>query len=975
MISRDSIQCIMNGLLRTMVVLLIGVLSAGNMAGQGWERSFGGALEDRGHAIIQTVDRGYLMVGFSDSFGDDRDLDIYVVKTDVDGTLVWSNTYDEGFIEHGYEVVQTPDRGFLIVGDIIESANGSKKDVYLLKIAANGKFLWSKRFDAGGNDVGNAIAMGEDGEYLIVGKPDGTENGENDFLFIKTDDRGNEIWRRVFGKAKDDEANAVAAIAGGFVMVGNSENENGADNNMFVMALDHRGDELWSDQLDSKEVEEANDVTTTRDGGIAIVGTYTNDRQAFITKYDLKGKRKWFQSFGNSGLAEAGTSVIELPNGDLVLAGFAESNSQNVDFLLAGFTADGQQMWQNTTGHILNVDFSEDIAPTHDGGYVITGYNSKFLDSFNDLAIVKTDGRGNTLTSYISGNIYNEFCSTSQPAGTLPLEGWLVKAEGEETYFGSTDENGVFNIRVDTGKYHLTILPINSYWETCVPGGYNVNISQFYDTSFWNFPVTPEINCPYLEVDISTPFLAPCFEVVYTVNYCNLGTAVAEDAYVEVDFDETLFYESSSRPFNSQTGNKYRFDIGDIGVSECGSFTINTSLPCDGIANGQAALVTAHIFPDTICTEPDPNWDGSSIIVGGQCQGDSLLFFIRNTGSNDMVTPRSAIVIENDVILLKQDFKLGVNQQEFISVPSSSKTYRIIAEQSPGHPGRSYPTFALEGGCSGEGENTATGYVLQFPENDQDPFISVDAQEIIGFERAVELRGYPKGYGEESLLAPNTDLHYNIIFNNTGTDTLTRVVIRDTLPEGLDISTIAVGPSSHPYKFEVYDEGILKFTFNDISLPPGSSAQQPTSMGFVSFSISQKLDNPPGTKIMNSAAIFFENEFPAITNTVGHEIGTFPDFIRENQVVSNKLPRIYRGVQVSIQPNPFVDEVVFEVISNSHYEELEIELLDVAGRTVRKRKFNSKKFALYRGQLVGGLYFYRLTSKGNYLSSGKLIIE
>ncbi len=977
MISQPNTLLSGNFTKRLFAVLLF-AMCFGKTFAQGWERFYGGNKVDRGHAIIQTIDRGFLMVGFSESFGTDNDQDVYVVKTDVDGTLVWTNVYDESFIEQGNSVIQA-DNGDLIIVGTIKDISASDRDLYVLSISSSGKFLWSKRFGEDGDEFGKDITKGVDGGYVIIGETTTTLNGESDFFVLKIDDQGNEIWSKTIGTDKDDVSTAITTINDGYAFTGFSENPNGFDNDVAIYRITGEGEVKWSKPISSNEIEEGNDIITTRDGGLAIVGNITNNRDVLITKYDDTGKRLWLTSFGDDKLAEIGVAVTELGNGDLVVAGHAEQNQVNVDFFMAGFSANGDSLWSNKTGDIVNVDFTEGIVSTDDGGFAIVGYNSKFLDSFNDLTLVKTDGRGNTITSFIVGQIFSEPCNNFEPSGKLPLSGWLVEAVGEEkTYYGSTDEEGRYSIRVDEGRYAVNVLPVNSYWKTCVPGGFLVNIEETYDTTEVNFPISAEINCPFLEVDISTPFLATCSDIVYTVNYCNLGTAITRDAYIEVQLDEVINFESSSKPFSSQEGSKYIFDLGALGVSQCGSFTINTSLPCDGIAQGQAALARAHIFPDSICTEPDPNWDGSSIIVGGECQGDSISFLVKNVGQSDMASPKSAIIIASDVIFLKHDYQLDVDEAEFIKFPKTGDTYRIIAEQSDGHPGRSYPTLAIEGCTPEEGGSFETGLVTQFPENDQDPYISIDAKEILSFDEAVNLRGYPKGYGADAYIAPNTNIQYTITFSNNETsDTISRVVVRDTLPAGLDISTLMPGASSHPYKFEVYDEGIVKFTFDNISLVPESSADnQSTSMGYVSFYIAQNPDNESGVTINNSAAIFFENHAPVFSNVVTHTVGEFPRFVEEN--VSVAVPdQNLAGVKIKVQPNPFVESTTFEIeTTQTIRDENVFELYDLTGKLLRSRGFDGTKFEFHRNDLPAGMYFYRMLVDGRRgVSSGKIMIQ
>jgi len=356
--------------------------------------------------------------------------------------------------------------------------------------------------------------------------------------------------------------------------------------------------------------------------------------------------------------------------------------------------------------------------------------------------------------------------------------------------------------------------------------------------------------------------LTICSDIDYTVAYCNLGTGPAEDAFVDVVLDEELTMNNASLPFTQIGDSLFRFDLGTIAPTICGTFVINAAMGCgDSIATQQAGLVSAHIYPDTICTQPGPNWDGSSIIVSGACNADanSVRFEVKNVGNGDMQDPIQYFVVEDDVIVfisepVQLESDMSVITDDF---DADGSTYRIVAEQSVDHPGMGFPTISVEG-CSEDGDYD-TGYVTQFPENDQDPFIAIDVQEAIDISSGlpqVDLRGYPKGFYGNEVVA-NTDLTYIISFVNTGSDTINRIVIRDTIPTAeLDIESVVPGSSSHPYDFEIYENGILKFTFNEIQLQPSGSAEA-TNRGFVKFRIAQKPDLSVGTQIKNSAAVFF----------------------------------------------------------------------------------------------------------------------
>ena len=977
MISRPSFLIDLCVTAKRVLTALALMLMVSQSFGQGWEKVFGGNKLDEGFSIVETDDRGYVVVGLSESFGADNDQDVYIFKTDVDGNLLWSRIYDEGFIERGFKVIQTQDRGFAIIGDI-QPDNSIDRNLYLLKVDIDGKFLWSKNYGGPGIQIGTDIVEDDNGDLLLAGSTQSEESGEDDFLVIKVSSSGEKIWEKTYGTEFKDKLAAATKVNDGYALLGSVKDGVGFDNDILILRIDQSGAIKWDEVIKTDENEEGRDIITSQNGDLLISGIIKDEGDALVARYTDSGRRLWTDTFDVAGLSESAEAIVEKPNGEIVIAGQAETSEINIDFFLLGMDPNGNELWRNITGDVVNTDFAYDLVATSDGGFAFTGTLGKVLTFFNDIALVRTDGQGNTLTSFIDGNIFVESCNDFEPTGDLPLEGWIVEAKGNhETFYGTTNPLGEFQIRVDTGEYEVNVFPVNNYWKPCVPGGYIVNVDQFYDTISRPFPITAEINCPFLEVNISTPFLAVCSEIIYTVNYCNLGTAAALDAYVDVILDEEINFVSSSIPFDSQIASKYTFDLGDIPVSQCGSFTINTTLPCEGIAEEQAALVSAHIFPDTLCTEPDPNWDRSSLIVNGICKGDSISFLIQNVGTGDMISPRQSIVLEEDIIFIKQDVKLKADEILSINLPSNGKTYRIIAQQSEGHPGRSYPTLAIEGCTEDNNTEISTGFTLQFPEDDRDPYISIDAKEILKLENAVALRGYPKGYGEDGFISPDTDLKYTIVFSNPSQDTIRRVVIRDTLPASLDISGITFGASSFPYEFEVYDEGIIKITFDDIILAPldSSATLKPTSMGYITYTIKQKSNNDLGTVISNSAAVFFENTTPVFTNTITHRIDELSNFVIDGTVSSIPTLGFSSDYQVNIQPNPFATTTSFTIESDKDLSRVDFILYDVTGKTIRTERFSGKNYRFSRGALNAGMYFYSMLVKGNRISSGKILIE
>ena len=147
-----------------------------------WSKTYGGASSDRGYSVIQTIDGGYIIAGYSGN-------DVYLIKTDSSGTEAWSKTYGGGSINYGLSVAQTSDGGFIITGAIYPSFPGSP-DVYLVKTDVNGVESWSKTYGGVGFDRGQSVVQTSDGGYIIAGETSSSGAGGYDVYLIKTDSSG-----------------------------------------------------------------------------------------------------------------------------------------------------------------------------------------------------------------------------------------------------------------------------------------------------------------------------------------------------------------------------------------------------------------------------------------------------------------------------------------------------------------------------------------------------------------------------------------------------------------------------------------------------------------------------------------------------------------------------------------------------------------------------------------------------------------
>lgn len=568
----------------------------------------------------------------------------------------------------------------------------------------------------------------------------------------------------------------------------------------------------------------------------------------------------------------------------------------------------------------------------------------------------------------INGRIFrdNDEDCASDP-GEQGLAGWLVSAtDGNNTYYATTDANGNYGMSAFPGSIVVSIhAPDSTVWQPC---SWSVDIGSqgAGSTQMVDFPVKALVDCPVMDVSLGTAILRRCFDNnYYHVNYCNQGTVTATDAWVDITLDSYLSLISATYPFSDLGNNVYRFQLGDVASGECGDFSVRVEVSCDAVL-GQTHCSEAHIYPDSICA-PNVNWNGASVSVIAECDQDSVKFKVRNVGTANMSVPLDYVVIEDAIMYLEiHSPPLAVGDEYPVSFPANGATWRLIANQEPNHPtAPAQPTAWVEGCTVGGSGSFSTGFVQLFSDGDASPWLDVDCTANVGAFDPNDKQGFPIGYGAAHYIKPGTPLEYMIRFQNTGTDTAFNIVVRDTLSTWLDPATVTPGASSHPYRYEIYGPGVLRFTFENIMLPD-SNVNEPASHGFVRFGVSPRADVPLETDIYNKAGIYFDYNLPVITNTTWHRIG-------ENFTIIGWRPA-QPGIDLLIAPHPMNNEARIEITGLPVGAPLTMRLFDLNGRLVRQEKSVAPAFTLRRDGLPGGMYLLEIQSSDGLAGYARVVV-
>jgi hypothetical protein len=391
--------------MRHLITALACLLSF-SVFGQGWEQTYGGSDDERGFSVQQTSDGGYITTGRTDSFGNGSS-DVYLIKTDGSGVEQWSQTYGGAGDDVGASVQQTSDGGYIIAGWTYSFGNGSS-DVYLIKTDGNGLEQWSQTYGGTDPDGGKSVQQTTDGGYIICGYTR-SFGVFHDAYLIKTDGNGIEQWSQTFdGSGSFDNFSSVQQTTdGGYIMCGDTDNyvDYYSDDDVYLIKTDGNGIEQWIQTYGSYYYESGYSVDQTTDGGYIIVGTLSSPYigtlpagQIILIKTDSNGAEQWYQYYGISH--EYGWSVKQTTDGGYIMCGhtgsFFADNSEDV--YLIKTDGNGVEQWNQTYGG-TDTDMGFSVQQTTDGGYIIGG-TSWSNETGYDVYLIKTDSEGTLSSSF-----------------------------------------------------------------------------------------------------------------------------------------------------------------------------------------------------------------------------------------------------------------------------------------------------------------------------------------------------------------------------------------------------------------------------------------------------------------------------------------------------------------------------------------------------------------------------------------------
>jgi len=393
---------------------------------QQFQCAMGTSARDWGKCIIQTSDGGYAVTGGVNSAGVWISSDIYVIKINANGNLMWNKTLSGTGYDEGYSIVQTNDGGYVIAG-ISNSFGAGDFDGILIKYNATGTLQWFRKFGGNGSvDMIFSVVKTTDGGFAVAGYTESFSDNP-DVYIIRFNSDGIVLWSKTIGGTGIDQGKSIVQTNDGGFAVGGYTNSFGLAS-LYVIKLDVSGNLQWTRTVGATGKEWGESIIQSSDGGYAISGGYNVNSidvsDLYLVKLNSAGNLQWTCVIDALD-GESGRSLVQANNGNFIVAGMYYPYTGTSDAYVATINSSGIFQTARKIGW-SSYDFANSITKTSDGGFAMTGSTISLGAGSYDVYVVKLD-------SYLGncGNVM--FGGTSSSSGISGSGGSIMTVFGSWT--------------------------------------------------------------------------------------------------------------------------------------------------------------------------------------------------------------------------------------------------------------------------------------------------------------------------------------------------------------------------------------------------------------------------------------------------------------------------------------------------------------------------------------------------------------
>ncbi|MDX8549446.1 hypothetical protein KHC33_01665 [Methanospirillum sp. J.3.6.1-F.2.7.3] len=327
-----------------------------------WEKLFGGNETDYALSVRNLPDGGAAVIGTTGSYNGDvsgyhGNGDLWFINLGPDGNIRWDQALGGDLIDEGSDIAVLPDGGYILCGYSM-SSNGNLRrhlgggDLWLVRLDKDGNILWQQTYGGSRRDSGTSVTITGDNAIVACGNTNSTDGmvsgnrTSSDVWIIKTDMNGTLLWEQSFGGSALDWGHSVIELASGDLMVaavtasddGDIVKNNGAGD-IWLMRLAPDGTIIWNQTYGGSFSDNVWKLEPSPGGGAYLVGdSYSVDghfagnhgeSDLLIGEVDGDGKLIWHRQIGGSSVDRG--SWVKRTNADtLIVTGMTASSDGDV---------------------------------------------------------------------------------------------------------------------------------------------------------------------------------------------------------------------------------------------------------------------------------------------------------------------------------------------------------------------------------------------------------------------------------------------------------------------------------------------------------------------------------------------------------------------------------------------------------------------------------------------------------------------
>ena len=384
--------------IRTLISICI-IFCSALLSGQNtFIKTLGGSGDDEANGMIQTSDGNFILLGSTTSFGNGGQ-DGYVSKINGSAKEIWDKAVGGSGDEVFYSGLKLINEDLILVGSTNSYGNGGE-DVFVIRMDRFGGVVWSRTFGGAENDLGFHIIPTTDGHVLIAGQTDSYGGGGTDIFLVKMDVNGNEIWSKAFGTSENEwfEGKGLSEDNTGNIIISGVFNVNGTSRDGFLMRLDADGGLISVNGYDGGAYDGFNGALIPSGTDLLSLGqteSWNGGNHAILmSSFEENGNLSWSKTIGLTGEDIKIGRVHRTSDGQLLVSGhiFTNHSSNSGDAFLAKIDNDANVIWAKTYGDV-GIETLESAVDT-DFGVLAFGRSNSYGIGDNDIFVVRADRFG-----------------------------------------------------------------------------------------------------------------------------------------------------------------------------------------------------------------------------------------------------------------------------------------------------------------------------------------------------------------------------------------------------------------------------------------------------------------------------------------------------------------------------------------------------------------------------------------------------